>query len=260
MNPIECIEEAQRQLGLNADGDPGPQTRAAVAAWRAAHRAPEPAPVPAAPPAARPSPGAIVIGDDHWLVGVDRVPLPPNGPLNARFVVEHFTGGAGGASSIEAMRERGVSAHVVVERDGTITQCVPFNRVAYHAGQSAWRDPQTRELFVGANISSIGIEIANGGDDGPGAIAWARNHVPGFASIRAVHRNGGPNSEWECFYDAQIAAVTALTQALVKRYGLRDVTGHDCIAPARKNDPGPAFPMQQIREACGLAGLPEVFR
>lgn len=50
MNPVECIQEAQRQLNIAADGDPGPLTRAAVKAWREANTVtPEP-PVVVTPP------------------------------------------------------------------------------------------------------------------------------------------------------------------------------------------------------------------
>lgn len=204
------------------------------------------------------------ITDDHWIEGAVRVPLPaPHSLPIRRYVVEHFTGGATARSSIEAMRDRGVSAHVVVERDGAIFQCVPFNRKAAHAGVSRWRDPKTRTLYssgaqLGGNDVAIGIEIANAGND-PGALAWARKQ-PGFASIRARHPNGGAIVEWEAFAPVQLAAVQAITLALVNRYNLDDVTGHDCIAPERKDDPGPAFPMLQIREACGFHGLPEVNR
>jgi len=50
MNPVECIQEAQRQLGITADGDPGPITRAAVKAWRAANAKPSEPSTPAQPP------------------------------------------------------------------------------------------------------------------------------------------------------------------------------------------------------------------
>jgi N-acetylmuramoyl-L-alanine amidase len=35
--------------------------------------------------------------------------------------------------------------------------------------------------------------------------------------------------------------------ALVNHYGLADVLGHDDIAPGRKRDPGPDFPLDSVR-------------
>ena len=34
---------------------------------------------------------------------------------------------------------------------------------------------------------------------------------------------------------------------LVREYGIKEILGHDDIAPKRKWDPGPAFPMDQFR-------------
>jgi N-acetylmuramoyl-L-alanine amidase len=171
-------------------------------------------------------------------------------------LVIHFTGGATAASSVEAMRERNVSAHIVVDRDGSVIQCRAFNRQASHAGVSRWVDPHTGKRYDGINSCGIGIEIANAGND-PGALSWARKQ-PGFASITARHRNGGPVREWENFQAAQLKTVFEVAQLLVARYKLDDVTGHDCIAPERKDDPGPAFPMLELRAACGFTGLPAV--
>ena len=53
----------------------------------------------------------------------------------------------------------------------------------------------------------------------------------------------------------------ALAKALCDRYHLDDITGHDCIAPERKIDPGPAFPMADLRAFCGFGKtLPKVHR
>jgi N-acetylmuramoyl-L-alanine amidase len=157
------------------------------------------------------------------------------------------------------MRQRNVSAHVVVDRDGKILQCRPFTTKAAHAGPSKWRDPQTgQSITTSLNACSIGIEIANAGDE-PGVIQWAKKNT-GATSIQAKHRNGGPMQEWEAYSQAQLRAVFDLTKALVDQYKLHDVTGHDCISPGRKNDPGPAFPMQDLREFCGFSGLPVVFK
>jgi len=174
-----------------------------------------------------------------------------------RALVLHFTGGATGKSSIAAMRERGVSAHLVIDRDGSVTQCRAFDLTAGHAGVSRWVDPVTSRKYTDCNDFTIGIEIANAGDDA-GAQAWARKQGSEFA--KAKHRNGGPEVLWEEYTDAQIASVTAVCQALVLHFHLDDITGHDCIAPERKNDPGPLFPMASVRKACGFSGLPIVYR
>jgi N-acetylmuramoyl-L-alanine amidase len=191
---------------------------------------------------------------DGKAVKRDALPFSRDMPIR-RAVVLHFTGGASGASSVEAMGQRKVSAHLVIDRDGSVIQCVPFNKVAAHAGVSRWKDPKTGERYEHCNGFTIGIEIANAGDD-EGAQSWARKQGANFSE--AKHRNGGKEVLWEGFPAAQIAAVIAICKALVSKYNLDDITGHDCIAPERKNDPGPLFPMQQVREACGFNGLPAV--
>lgn len=221
----------------------------------------------------------ITVDPNHFLVidgkPVTRDIISGGSPMSVRrFLVEHFTGGADGDGdtdgdfvkdadgAADVMRKRGVSAHLVIDRDGRIVQCRAFDRTAGHAGgrnggaTSIWKDPKTGEFYDG-NSSSIGIEIANAGSFEP-AIAWAKKHA-GATTVKARHPNGGPLLEWEVFSERQLESVIAVSVALVKRYNLDDVTGHDCIASWRKDDPGPAFPMQRVREACGFSGLPRVF-
>lgn len=202
------------------------------------------------------------VGADHFLTGEERDILPGGSAMGTRrALVIHFTAGATGRSSIAFWRTKaakGASAHIVIERDGEIIQCRPFNRTCGHAGVSRWKDPNTGALFTGLNSCTIGIELANAGNDDD-ALKWARKQHS-FASIFARHRNGGSVVEWEAFNPNQLAACTEVAKALVARYNLDDVTGHDCIAPERKDDPGPAFPMQTLREACGFSGLPVVHK
>ena len=178
-----------------------------------------------------------------------------------RLLVIHFTAGASGQSSIDfwdTPAAKGANAHIVIERDGRVIQCRPFDRICGHAGQSKWRDPKTGKAYEFLNHCSIGIELANAGFS-PDPLLWARKQ-PGFSSFRGRHRNGGPVRDWEAYPAAQVAACVAVSRALVQRYNLDDVTGHDCIAPARKTDPGPAFDIAALRQACGFTGLPEVHR
>lgn len=171
-----------------------------------------------------------------------------------RCVVIHFTAGASALSSIQFWRTpgaKGASAHVVIDRDGTVYQCRPFDMTCGHAGKSKWDDPKTGRMYSGCNAFSIGIELANGGDSYPRKFSV-------LEPVKAKHRNGGREQEWERYSEAQLAACREVVKLLVARYNLDDITGHDCIAPNRKNDPGPAFPMAELRASCGMSGLPEV--
>lgn len=185
------------------------------------------------------------IDANHWLEGVKRDELSggSNMPIR-RFLVIHFSSGASGQSSInfwKAPEAKGASAHLVIERDGTVIQCRPFNRTCGHAGKSRWRG------FDGLNSCSIGIELANAGDNAKLAVKWSK-----LPLVKAKHKNGGPIQEWEAYPEAQMNACIEVSKSLVARYKLDDLIGHEDIAPDRKNDPGPAFDMGKIRVACGF--------
>ncbi|MDB5987686.1 MAG: ampD [Nevskia sp.] len=116
--------------------------------------------------------------------------------------------------SFESLRELRVSAHLCIFRDGAVTQYVPFDRRAWHAGVSAF-DGRSR-----CNDFAIGIEL-EGCDEQP-------------------------------FSDAQYATLGAVTNALRRRYPAitsARIVGHSDIAPGRKTDPGPHFDWPRLRAA-----------
>ncbi len=182
------------------------------------------------------------------LEGVTFDPSPHvGGPITPRFIVMHYTAGGTAVGSIAAIKDRGLSAHLFVERDGTTIQTVDFNVAAFHAGPSSWRG------FNGLNGHAIGIEIANLGFlDRRVGDGWTRDGLgrvlKGEQVVVARHRNGGPEMGWEAFPEAQLKAVEAITVALRAAYPtIQEVVGHDDIAPQRKVDPGPAFPMRRFQ-------------
>ncbi|MCB1770199.1 MAG: 1,6-anhydro-N-acetylmuramyl-L-alanine amidase AmpD [Candidatus Competibacteraceae bacterium] len=112
-----------------------------------------------------------------------------------------------------------VSAHLLIRRDGGVTQYVSFNRRAWHAGES---------LYAGrrqCNDFSIGIEL-EGVDDLP---YEDRQYPVLAATIRAL---------WEAY-------PTLSPDRLV---------GHADIAPGRKTDPGPAFSWRRLRRLLEESG------
>jgi N-acetylmuramoyl-L-alanine amidase len=120
------------------------------------------------------------------------------------------------ASAIARLRdpEAKVSAHYLVDEDGTVLRMVAEDQRAWHAGQSHWRG------ITDVNSASVGIEIVNPGHD------WG----------------------YRPFTEQQIAALIPLVAAIKERHGITrgNVVGHSDIAPTRKRDPGELFPWYQL--------------
>jgi N-acetylmuramoyl-L-alanine amidase len=110
-----------------------------------------------------------------------------------------------------------VSAHYLVWEDGLIDQLVAESDRAWHAGKSWWKGEGD------LNSASIGIEIVNPGHDG-----------------------GSPP-----FPDRQIEATVALARDICARWTIAPerVLAHSDVAPARKRDPGEAFPWARLWRA-----------
>lgn len=176
------------------------------------------------------------------------VPTPNMGDalLKPSLLVMHYTAGGSAQESINwlANKMAKASAHLVIGRDGSVVQMVPFDRVAWHAGISQWKGVR------GLNYKSIGIEMDNAGKLTRKGNNWATytgKLVPSADVIVLKHRNESTTAGWAKYPEEQIRAAEAVARALVRAYGLREIVGHDDIAPARKTDPGPAFPMDEFR-------------
>ncbi len=189
---------------------------------------------------------------NHRLHTDDGNPVPwrpsPNtgGALSPTYLIMHYTAGSSAESSVAHLTKKSAkaSAHLVIARDGSITQLVPFNRVAWHAGKSRWQG------LKGMNGHSIGIELDNAGQltGGPGHWkAWFGRSYDDADVVVAAHRFETEEKGWHRYTEAQLAAALEVGEALFDKYGLVDVLGHDDIAPQRKTDPGPAFPLDAFQ-------------
>lgn len=193
------------------------------------------------------------IDGNHVLQGegvVQRPTLNHNADISPKFLVFHYTACDLDTAVNTFLRTTGsnrTSAHLVVDRDGSVTQMVKFNRRAWHAGESQWMG------FSDLNTHAIGIEVVNLGylqrfADGSfrpklGGVPIAPSDV-----VEARHKLAAEHHlYWQAYTPEQLSTCQALAVALVERYGLRDIVGHDDIAPTRKVDPGPAFPLASIR-------------
>ncbi|MBI3171105.1 MAG: 1,6-anhydro-N-acetylmuramyl-L-alanine amidase AmpD [Hydrocarboniphaga effusa] len=151
--------------------------------------------------------------DDISLLVIHGISLPP-GRFGGPWIEALFTNRLDPAvdpyfATIAALR---VSAHLLIRRDGSIVQFVPFTRRAWHAGVSSYAGRER------CNDFSIGIEL-EGADERP-------------------------------YTAKQYLRLARVTGALLRRYPHitpARVVGHSDIAPGRKTDPGPAFDWARLR-------------
>ncbi len=193
---------------------------------------------------------AIAVKGHRLLVDGAAVPFrqSPHGGVRMKplYLVIHYTAGLSATSAVNWLIDprAKASAHLVIGRQGAATQLMGFDRTCWHAGQSAWKG------LEGLNSHSIGIEIVNAGKlaKGPGGRwqAWTGEAIPDSEVVLARHRNETAEAGWHAYTAAQIAAVAEIGAALHGTYGFRDVLGHEDIAPRRKVDPGPAFPLRSV--------------
>ena len=141
-------------------------------------------------------------------------------------LVLHYTGMPSGQAALDRLRDANakVSAHYVVDEDGSIYTLVDETMRAWHAGISYWRGA------TNINQRSIGIEIVNLG-----------------------HEFG-----YHPFAPTQMTSVQQLCRDILTRHDIpaRNVIGHSDVAPARKEDPGEYFDWKTMA-ALGIGLWPE---
>lgn len=179
---------------------------------------------------------------------VDFQPTPNKGKTyTPQFLVMHYTAATEPKGSISwfLSKKAEASAHLLIDREGLITQFAPFNVITWHAGDSRWNG------LIGMNKFSIGIELVNGGRLVRSGTSWIcavdKKAVPDNEVVIARHKNETAENGWQIYTDVQLQVAIEVATLLVKHYGLKDVLGHEDISPFRKSDPGPAFPMGSFR-------------
>lgn len=101
---------------------------------------------------------------------------------------------------MEEYKEYGVSPHYLIDRKGSIYQLVSDKNIAFHAGESRMPDGRTN-----VNNFSLGIEVMNTKDSKP--------------------------------TEKQYQSLSELITYIKNSYRIKNVLGHNQIAPGRKTDP-----------------------
>jgi N-acetyl-anhydromuramyl-L-alanine amidase AmpD len=178
-------------------------------------------------------------------VSVPYVPTPnKGGRMQVRGIVYHDTAGRldkGSSVSWFKQKKARVSAHVVIELDGSITQMVPFDTQAWHAGKSSWMGRR------GCNNGFVGVEIVNPGKLTSEGRAWFGETFNDIVFSKTDAHGAG---YWLPYTPEQLKTVRALHNALVNHYQIpdRNVVCHYHVSPRRKIDANPLFPIEAVRQ------------
>ncbi|WP_346860913.1 N-acetylmuramoyl-L-alanine amidase [uncultured Draconibacterium sp.] len=191
---------------------------------------------------------------DNYQIDISRAtnygvnsPRKDSGTLqNPDTVVLHYTASNNINSDIRTLYEstKEASVQFLVDTDGKVYQLMPANRIAWHAGKSRLGNR------TGMNKYSIGIEIVNPGylvQKSDGSLAtWYNEAVKPENAIKLQHKNENFERFWHIYTHGQIDSVKELCLALCEAYNINNIVGHDDVSPGRKQDPGPAFPLNNI--------------
>jgi len=134
-------------------------------------------------------------------------------------LVVHYTGMESCHQAVDRLCDETakVSAHYLIDEDGTFYQLVDEQHRAWHAGVASWRG------VTDINARSIGIELVNPG------------HEFGYREFTGV----------------QLDVFKSLAQDILGRHPIpaRNVVAHSDVAPTRKMDPGEFFPWKIMADA-----------
>ena len=149
------------------------------------------------------------------LMVIHNISLPP-GRFGGTHIIDFFQNKLDVSADeyFEEIKNLKVSSHLLIDRRGRVTQFVPFNKNAWHAGISHYQGQEN------CNDFSIGVEM-----EGTDSIDYTTKQ---YESLREV------------------------TLSLMKAYPriiIDNIVGHSDIAPERKTDPGESFDWSRFRSS-----------
>ena len=141
--------------------------------------------------------------ESNWYPSPNFTPQDPGRTITC--VIVHATAASKAQGSLEWMCDpkSKVSAHYLIDTDGTLWHLVHEQNLAWHAGESMFNG------LSNVNHFSIGIELVN------------------------------PNDGKTTYPEPQLSKLAELVTAICQEHKIltKAVVGHADIAPGRKNDP-----------------------
>ncbi len=164
---------------------------------------------------ASPNFGPRPAGVGAELIVLHAISLPP-GRYGGNEVAQLFTNQLDWDQHpyFKSIEGMAVSSHFFIRRQGDLQQFVSCSDRAWHAGVSSYQDRDN------CNDYSIGIELEG--------------------------------VEGDRFENDQYETLASLCAAILQRYPVTGIAGHEHIAPGRKGDPGSGFDWPLLQQTLAL--------
>lgn len=178
-------------------------------------------------------------------------------------VTVHYTADRDLKRSLKSLADRKLGYHLIIDRDGKITQTCYMDRRTNHAGPSEWRKLSCNRWHIAVALVSWG-EVQK--KQGRIYAAWngallEDKDIDGSDVARRPANVGGALANWDAATKAQESRlVEILSWAVAMGVDPRNICGHDeaAIPPGRKVDPGGvlSFSMDTLRRSlCEHVGI-----
>jgi N-acetyl-anhydromuramyl-L-alanine amidase AmpD len=207
-------------------------------------------------------------------------------------IVVHYGATFNAEKTWEVLKQRKLSVHFTIERDGRLFRHVSDDDRCWHAGGGSWAG------LGSINSHSLGFEIANLGwldgfysggskfvvfdpakhgieefEPGKNGRVWHRTETYGSSATTVLtrteckkypdHRVQWKDKFWSIYPNKQLDSTFWLIWSWMRKYDIlpENVVGHEHVDPSRKQDPGPHFPWRKFEAFLEdrLAERPDLF-
>ncbi|MEL7145833.1 MAG: N-acetylmuramoyl-L-alanine amidase [Bacteroidota bacterium] len=134
--------------------------------------------------------------------------------------------------------------HVLIDRDGLVTQFIPFNEQIPVAIAGSW------EGIKNLASRSIILTFVNHGrlqKQGENFVSTEEVSVEKTDVFTGIHQNEESLSYWQKFTDSQVTIAEKIIRCLTSAYQVKYILGYEEVCPGLQTDPGPAFPLEIMR-------------
>lgn len=135
-------------------------------------------------------------------------------------------------------------AHVLINRDGLVTQFIPFNERTHQTIDGSW------EGIKNLPSRSVIITFENYGrleKQGDHFITICGKVVETTDVFTGIHQNEESLSYWQKFTESQVLIAEKIIRCLTTTYQVKYILGYEEVCPGLQTDPGPAFPLEIMR-------------